>query len=165
MGNKGNVVLYLDRELVQKSKALGFNLSKTFENHLEHLTTQFSKCNSANNSSSTSKNCGWWAGPDLNRRPLARKANVLTKLDDRPILTILIKSALLIFNFSFSATFLHQAFRVDPILTTVFSIMSTGSSNCASLVATSNLFPKCFLANFSTFRASLIKMGKPLRVR
>ena len=26
----------------------------------------------------------WWAGPDLNRRPLARKANVLTKLDDRP---------------------------------------------------------------------------------
>jgi hypothetical protein len=27
----------------------------------------------------------WWAGPDLNRRPLARKANVLTKLDDRPI--------------------------------------------------------------------------------
>ena len=25
-----------------------------------------------------------WAGPDLNRRPLARKANVLTRLDDRP---------------------------------------------------------------------------------
>ena len=25
-----------------------------------------------------------WAEPDLNRRPLARKANVLTKLDDRP---------------------------------------------------------------------------------
>ena len=27
---------------------------------------------------------GRWAEPDLNRRPLARKANVLTKLDDRP---------------------------------------------------------------------------------
>ena len=27
----------------------------------------------------------WWAEPDLNRRPLARKANVLTKLDDRPV--------------------------------------------------------------------------------
>ena len=25
-----------------------------------------------------------WAEPDLNRRPLARKANVLTKLDDQP---------------------------------------------------------------------------------
>ena len=31
MGNKGNVVLYLDKELVEKSKELGFNLSKTFE--------------------------------------------------------------------------------------------------------------------------------------
>ena len=25
-----------------------------------------------------------WAEPDLNRRPLACKANVLTRLDDRP---------------------------------------------------------------------------------
>ena len=27
---------------------------------------------------------GWWAETDSNHRPLARKANVLTKLDDRP---------------------------------------------------------------------------------
>ena len=27
---------------------------------------------------------GWWAEPDSDRRPLARKANVLTRLDDRP---------------------------------------------------------------------------------
>jgi hypothetical protein len=85
MGNKGNVVLYLDKELVEKSKDLGFNLSKTFENHLKQLITQFSQCNSANTSDSISKNWGWWAEPDLNRRPLARKANVLTKLDDRPL--------------------------------------------------------------------------------
>ena len=26
----------------------------------------------------------WWAGPDLNRRPSARQADVLTRLDDRP---------------------------------------------------------------------------------
>jgi hypothetical protein len=26
----------------------------------------------------------WWAEPDSDRRPLARKANVLTRLDDRP---------------------------------------------------------------------------------
>jgi hypothetical protein len=49
MGPKENVVLYLDKELVEKSKALGFNLSKTFENNLKHLTTQFSICNSPNN--------------------------------------------------------------------------------------------------------------------
>ena len=84
MSNKHNLVLYVDQELVEKSRNLGLNLSKTFENHLKHLITQFSKVNSMNNSDSTEKGCDWWAGPDLNRRPLARKANVLTKLDDRP---------------------------------------------------------------------------------
>ena len=85
MTQKGNVVLYLNKELVEKSKELGFNLSKTFENHLKHLITQFSTGNSINNFNSTIKNGKWWAEPELNRRPLARKANVLTRLDDRPI--------------------------------------------------------------------------------
>jgi hypothetical protein len=53
MGTKGNVVLYLDKEYVEKFKDLGFNLSKTFENHLKHLMTQFSKVNSANKSELT----------------------------------------------------------------------------------------------------------------
>jgi hypothetical protein len=84
MPNKRNVVLYLDKELVEKTRALGFKLSKTFENHLKHLITQYSTCNPANKVESTRENGEWWAEPDLNRRPLARKANVLTKLDDRP---------------------------------------------------------------------------------
>jgi post-segregation antitoxin (ccd killing protein) len=37
MANKGSAVLYLDKELVEKSRELGFNLSKTFENHLKQL--------------------------------------------------------------------------------------------------------------------------------
>jgi hypothetical protein len=41
MSNKRNVVLYLDDELVAKSKELGFNLSKTFENHLKMLINNF----------------------------------------------------------------------------------------------------------------------------
>jgi post-segregation antitoxin (ccd killing protein) len=86
MGTKRNVVLYLDKELVEKSKSLGFNLSKTFENHLKHLITQFSQCNLAANSDSTSKDVRWWAGPDSDRRPSARQADVLTRLDDRPTL-------------------------------------------------------------------------------
>ncbi len=85
MSNKHNLVLYIDKELVEKSKELGFNLSKTFENHLKQIIMQFSTANLANNVDSTIKNTDWWAGPDLNRRPLARKANVLTKLDDRPL--------------------------------------------------------------------------------
>ena len=86
MNNKRNVVLYLDKELVEKTRNLGFNLSKTFENYLKHLLTQCSTVSAQNNFNSTCKNSNWWAGPDLNRRPLARKANVLTKLDDRPFL-------------------------------------------------------------------------------
>ncbi len=74
MGTKRNVVLYLDRALVEKSKSLGFNLSKTFENHLKHLIKQFPSINSENTSDSTSKKGKWWSEPDLNRRPLARKA-------------------------------------------------------------------------------------------
>ena len=42
MRNKRNVVLYLDNELVDKTRELGFNLSKTFENHLIYLIKQFS---------------------------------------------------------------------------------------------------------------------------
>ena len=64
MNNKRNVVLYLNADLVKKSREIGFNLSKTFENHLKHLVNQFD-------------NYVWWAGPDLNRRPSARQADVL----------------------------------------------------------------------------------------
>jgi post-segregation antitoxin (ccd killing protein) len=88
MTQKGNVVLYLDKELVEKSKELGFNLSKTFENHLKHLITQFSTSNSMNNCNSASKIDVWWAGPDSDRRPSARQADVLTKLDDRPTVLV-----------------------------------------------------------------------------
>ena len=42
LSNKHNLVLYIDKELVAKSKALGFNLSRTFENHLKQLITQLS---------------------------------------------------------------------------------------------------------------------------
>jgi len=74
MSNKRNVVLYLDKELVEKTRSLGFNLSKTFENHLKHLLTAFSQCNSLNNPESPKNECFWWAGPDSNRRPSARQA-------------------------------------------------------------------------------------------
>jgi intergrase/recombinase len=64
--NKHNLVLYIDKDLVEKSKSLGFNLSKTFENHLKQLMTQFSTCNSWNKFDSTSKNVSWCGRRDLN---------------------------------------------------------------------------------------------------
>jgi len=90
MSNKHNLVLYIDQELVENSRELGFNLSKTFENHLKHLLTQFSQVNSSNNSKNNGNSGNWWAGPDSNRRPSvlslcsgtllrsARPADVLT---------------------------------------------------------------------------------------
>ena len=45
MNNKRNVVLYLDRETVEKSREFGFNLSKTFENHLKTLINHFQNVN------------------------------------------------------------------------------------------------------------------------
>jgi len=35
--HKKNVVLYLDAELIKKTRELGFNLSKAFETHLKQL--------------------------------------------------------------------------------------------------------------------------------
>jgi post-segregation antitoxin (ccd killing protein) len=49
MSNKHNVVLYLDKELAEKSRELGFNLSKTFENTLKQLVNTYSNANSLNN--------------------------------------------------------------------------------------------------------------------
>ena len=74
MSNKRNVVLYLDKEIVEKSKELGFNLSKTFENHLKQTTTQFPQSKQPKTKDSTSKNPDEWAGPDSNRRSSARQA-------------------------------------------------------------------------------------------
>ena len=84
LSNKHNLVLYIDKELVEKTRNLGFNLSKTFENHLKQLLTQYSTVNSVNNIGNNGSQNAWWAGPDSNRRPSARQADVLTELDYRP---------------------------------------------------------------------------------
>ena len=84
MGRKRNLVLYLDKELVEKSKELGFNLSKTFENYLKHLVMQFSTVNSVNNFDSEAK-IGYWCGRrDLNPGSQAWKACVLNQTRRRP---------------------------------------------------------------------------------
>ena len=49
MTRKRNVVLYLDADLVSKTRELGFNLSKTFENYLKLLVNQFSMVSRQNN--------------------------------------------------------------------------------------------------------------------
>lgn len=52
--------------LVEKSKELGFNISKTFENHLKHLMTQFLTSNSINNFESSANKMRMVGLPSLN---------------------------------------------------------------------------------------------------
>jgi hypothetical protein len=57
--------------------------------------TQFSISNPINNFESPNENGKWWAEPDSDRRPLARKANVLTRLDDQPTDTVFVLDSLI----------------------------------------------------------------------
>ena len=77
LSKKGNLVLYLDKELIRESKELGLNLSRTFENHLKQLITQFSQLKTENTVDPKSTIIVKWAESELNLRPLARKANVI----------------------------------------------------------------------------------------
>lgn len=81
MGNKGNLVLCLDKDLVEKSKSLGFNLSKTFENHLKHLMTQFSTCNPANNINSINED-GVWFGFGIKLYPQTKQLTLCAFLSN-----------------------------------------------------------------------------------
>jgi hypothetical protein len=60
--NKKNVALYLDAELVEKTRELGFNLSKTYENHLKQLITSFHVVSSLN----SCEKCGFGSPGDTN---------------------------------------------------------------------------------------------------
>jgi hypothetical protein len=62
MSNKRDVVLYLDKDLVSKTRELGFNLSKTFEYTLKQLVNTYSNVNSLNNSEDSIIQGCWWAG-------------------------------------------------------------------------------------------------------
>jgi hypothetical protein len=64
MSNKHNLVLYVDKDLVEKTRNLGFNLSKTFENTLKQLINTYSNVNSLNNNGNSDIQNAWWAGPD-----------------------------------------------------------------------------------------------------
>ena len=45
--------MYVDSELVKKTREYGFNLSKTFENYMKQLLTHYSAYNTDNNSETT----------------------------------------------------------------------------------------------------------------
>lgn len=55
----------------------GLNLSRVTEQALDSILDYLATQNYTKNTETTHSKEEWWAGPDLNQRPLARKANVL----------------------------------------------------------------------------------------
>ena len=85
---KTTVSVYLDRKLVESAKNIGLNLSRVTEQALSSILDYFEPQNIQKSSNSPIQDSNgsivWWAGPDSDRRPSARQADVLTRLDDRP---------------------------------------------------------------------------------
>ena len=83
--NKGNVVLYLDKELVSKSKELGVNLSKTFENHLKQLILRNLTVNKVNNFNSYNNKPQMVGPPGFEPGSIAPEATSLDQTSRRPL--------------------------------------------------------------------------------
>ncbi len=86
--SKTTVSLYLSKKTVERAHFHNLNLSKIAEQALisilDYLETKNTKQSLKFLSTGSFPKKGEWAGPDLNRRPSARQADVLTELDDRP---------------------------------------------------------------------------------
>ena len=70
--------------LVEKSKELGFNISKTFENHLKHLMTQFLTSNSINNFESSANKMRMVGLPGFEPESIEPKSTSLDQASREP---------------------------------------------------------------------------------
>ena len=86
MGNKGNVVLYLNKDLVEKSKELSFNLSKTFENHLKHIIIEYQSVSTQNNRNLSDYKSCLVGPPGFEPGSIAPEATSLDQTSRRPLL-------------------------------------------------------------------------------
>jgi hypothetical protein len=84
MVTKGNVVLYLDK-VVGKYREMGFNLSKTFENHLKHLMKQSLTCNSLNKSDSSENKVNLMGLPGFEPGSIEPKSTSLDQASRQPL--------------------------------------------------------------------------------
>ena len=81
MGNKVKVNLFIDKEVVERAKEMGLNLSVVSERALiratKALESEF-KDNTPSSSSFSGQNAEWWTGRDLNPRPLPCQGSIHT---------------------------------------------------------------------------------------
>jgi post-segregation antitoxin (ccd killing protein) len=87
MTDKVKVNLTISKEVVEKAKEYGLNMSKVAENALKEYirrlegSSQQTETNGGYaDTRSVSHQHDWWAGPDLNRRSSPREGDVIVKL-------------------------------------------------------------------------------------
>ena len=69
MGKKGKVTLYMDTEIVEKAKELGFNISKLCENCLKEAIRRLTGSNNPEKGGIGTAGSEWWTGRDSDPRP------------------------------------------------------------------------------------------------
>ena len=85
MNQKRNVILYIDKELVKKSRELGFNFSRTFENHLKQLVTQLSNLQSTHHHLPTENGRTDMGLPGFEPGSIAPEATSLDQTSRQPL--------------------------------------------------------------------------------
>ena len=81
MGNKKQILLYIDSETTKKAKELGLNLSKVSENALKEAVRRLEGMDSqigCQDGIHCGENSAKWTGGDLNPRPPECKSGVHT---------------------------------------------------------------------------------------
>jgi hypothetical protein len=86
MNQKRNVVLYLDQELVERSRELGFNLSRTFENHLKQVINQLTNQQSTQNHCLTKNQVQMVGLPGFEPGSIEPKSTSLDQTSRQPLL-------------------------------------------------------------------------------
>ena len=90
MNLKRNVVLYLNKELIEKSKELGFNLSRTFENHLKQLINQLSNHQNTQNHIPTQNRASNMGLPGFEPGSIAPEATSLDQTSRQPLCCVFV---------------------------------------------------------------------------
>jgi hypothetical protein len=112
--------LYLDKELVEKSKELGFNLSKTFENQLKHLVNGYSPVSIQNNTNFSEYKSFLVGPPGFEPGSIAPEATSLDQTSRRPLLRRFLVSSYinvgLALNFSGHIPWVMNVLRVNRIM-------------------------------------------------
>ena len=69
MGEKTYTSIYIDKEVLEKAREIGLNVSKTCENALKEAIRRLEGSNNPNKGGIGTVGSNWWTGRDSDPRP------------------------------------------------------------------------------------------------